>query len=551
MKRGLERADWPGRCPEEEVLPSRRQPCLQPGRERGDVAEGWRPDLQSWKRLQLQRLAKELSSAWPVVRRQHRGLGWLYLLHLLGMAGGCTEDSQLDLQDPTLRAATRPQRTREKCRLVSREETHREGLSRRLPWSSKPPKKAAGSGKRPTTGAAGVTRSAPSPPKKRKGRQGSSGTTTRGGQPQGPRPGRAAEVDKLRVLSDSTQRGEEREWFRDRRRQMDTGEALVMVSPKHRHPDAWPEDGGKGLQRLWPSLRSRAVSTPPPDKLGDVMRWQREVAAAFQELFNNHQKLRDHLRIHLELRSREGPGPSCARGRRTIEEPRSEAQCETTGERALARKHSYPVEAHHTPSRTELKRLLDRIETQKYCRLGKCLFEEKSSVSNTRPESPDRASFSKASVSVEESLLSEARQEPPKTAMTGGTPPHQRHLREQARGRGLVEPKRLLAWDMEWRRQKQPEHPKMNLEAPLSTQLEEEKRPQRPAQSQPSSLQVQGQEGSQRPSTSSLSAISILDSNRHSPILQDRRQQILEQKKMHQQFLQEARKRLQEFQTLC
>ena len=202
------------------------------------------------------------------------------------------------------------------------------------------------------------------------------------------------------------------------------------------------------------------------------------------------------------------------------------------------------VDARLTPSRTSLKKLLSKLKNQKSHRMAKCVVKD-----DSQPWSPE------AGTSVdEENLLScspESRQEPPRPdALAQGS--LQLHPREQADRGGLTASRQKQKMQEEQRRPKQlgslkqVRHPKMSLEADLQTELEDGRRAQRPAslaRRKPDSPPDQEKKGGYDRSPTSPSA-SIVDDDRHSQMIRDLQQQILEQNKLHKQFLEETRKRL-------
>ncbi|XP_049715303.1 protein DDC8 homolog [Elephas maximus indicus] len=567
MKRNLERAGCLTPCPDDEALLLRQKQRLLQVREKGNVAERRRQDLRQWKNRQLQCLAEECKAEWQEIQKQQvRDLEWLYLAQLLGMGGGCGKDSQPALEEPVQRAAARQQRAKEKHRAALREEkSHKEEPAKQSAWHTKSRKKAAGIEKQGASKVTGVTWPPLIPPGKRKGKQRPLVKTSGGHRHLDPWVSRGTGVDKLYPHPDKTrrlERGKKVTW--DRRRQLGKREASFTQGLKHNRLDLSPEGRRKDLEQLWPvssTCKRGAVSAVPPDKHGNWKKWQRELQFAFEELFDTNRKLKNHLNQHLELWSRNRQGPDGEPGCLGVQDPSIEAQREKKileAETAPAREPRGPVVAHQTLSKINLRKLLDKMENPKYHRLAKCVFEEKNKISKANFKSGDKAPSPEAEISVaEENLLSctaESGQESPETVrLAEGTP--QLHPREQADGGGVMEA--IPAPETEQGRQEQlelfeqMEHPEMNLESVHNAQLEDKESEQREAHLKPSFVQVRWWEGGQGPSVASPSGISIMDDNRHSQMIRDLQLQILEQKKLHKQFLEEARKRLQEFQKIC
>ncbi|KAM9597473.1 protein DDC8 homolog [Trichechus inunguis] len=547
MKRNLERAGWLTPCPDDEALLLRQKQ---------------RQDLRQWKKQQLQRLAKEFKAEWQEIQKQQvRDLERLYLAHPLGTRGGCAEDSQLVWEEPVQRAATRQQRAREKHRAAIR------GLdpTKQPAWHTKSRKKAAGTEKQGAAKVTGVTRPLPSAPDKRKGKQRSSVKTSGGHQHLDPWVRKGTGVDRLYAHPDKTRRSEERgkKETRDGRRQLEKEAASFSQGLKHNRLDSSPEGRWKGLEQLWPvgsTHRGGAVSAGPLGKHEVWKKWQRELEFTFEELVDTNRKLKNRLGRHLEPWLRKGQGPGGEPGCPEVQEPGREAQREKTleAETVPAREPRDPMRAYQTPSKINLKKLLDKMENQNYRRLAKCVFEEKDKMSKASFKNGDKAPSPKAEVSVtEENWLSctlESGQEPPETVMLAeGT--HQLHPQEHANGGGMMGA--VPTPEMERRRQEQLElleqtgHRKTKLEIVLKAQLEGEDSEQREVRLKPLPAHAQGPEGGQGPSTASPSGVSIIDDSRHGQTLRDLQLQILEQNQLHKQFLEEARKRLQEFQKIC
>lgn len=88
------------------------------------------------------------------------------------------------------------------------------------------------------------------------------------------------------------------------------------------------------------------------------------------------------------------------------------------------------------------------------------------------------------------------------------------------------------------------EHPNMSLEIHYKAELEEERRRMRLALLNSYSTGVPAPASDENTSLDN----GLLDEDKQSQMIRDLQQQILEQNKLHKQFLEKARKRLQEFQ---
>jgi hypothetical protein len=98
------------------------------------------------------------------------------------------------------------------------------------------------------------------------------------------------------------------------------------------------------------------------------------------------------------------------------------------------------------------------------------------------------------------------------------------------------------------------EHPDMSLEIHYKAELEEERRERRRTRlailkAYPNGLHTRGGGSDYR--ITSFSGSSLLNEERHKQMIHDLQQQISEQNKLHKQFLEKARKRLEDFQKTC
>lgn len=203
-------------------------------------------------------------------------------------------------------------------------------------------------------------------------------------------------------------------------------------------------------------------------------------------MFDTNRKLRKHLHLHRDLKPGMDQSPSEEQGFEETQAWRRESQRKRNARDAEmdvvpAGEPASPagVDAHLTPSRTSLKKLLSKPRNQKSHRMAKCVVEH-----DSKPWSPE------AGTSVdEEDLLScspESRQEPPRPdALVQGS--LQLHPQEQADRGGLTASRQKQKMQVEQRTPKQLDslkqirHPKMSLEADLQTELEDGRREQRQA----------------------------------------------------------------------
>ncbi|XP_014644816.1 PREDICTED: protein DDC8 homolog [Ceratotherium simum simum] len=562
MKRNTHRAAWLSPSPDDEALLLRQKHKLLQVREKGDLALQRRQDLKWWKSQQLQHLAKELRTEWQGAPSQRvRGLERLYLMHLLGLGGGQPKDHEPDLELPAQRGAARPPRAREKHRAAVREEKScKEELMRQQPWHTRPQRRAAGLEKQGATKAVGPTPPPPSPPEKHKGKRAPSTKTSGGHRPVDPRVSKGLDVEKLLVVAGKTKDLEEREKeiTREGRRQLGKGSAHLVQGLRNTSLHQSPEGRARDLEQLWPvgsTCRRRAAPQASQCERGDKSKWQRELEFAFEELFNTNRKLKKHLSLYLEARPGMDQNPSEEQGFSERQERRGETQREKKTldaemEMVPARESASPaeVDAHQTPSRTSLEKLLSKLENQKYRRMAKPTFQNE-----RRLLSPEAGTF----VNDENPLLhsTEPGRELPRPDTLDTWP----HPQGQAGRVGLVVSKQQQEMEMEARRGKQlelieqAEPPQMSLEAHSQTEREDERPEQtraRLARLQSSSPRDREEGGGCGPDAASASAASTTDDDGHSQMICDLQQQILEANQLHKQFLEEARKRLREFQRI-
>ncbi|XP_055264415.1 protein DDC8 homolog [Moschus berezovskii] len=558
MRRSSERAARRSPSPDKEALLSRQNLSdrWHHVREKEDLAPQRRQkDAQQRKTQLLQRLVKELKAEWPeALDQQIRGLGQLYLAHLLDSGGERAEDHEPDLEGSAQRGAARLPRAKGKHRVAAREEKgRREELARRQPWCPTSRRRAVDRERQGASRATGPCRPSLSPPERSKGKRAPS-TKTGGGCRHG------TDVEKLLAATGGIKRLEERESdaTREGRRQLGKWPARRQ-GPKNKCLDQIPEGKPDHLDQLCPVIPAHRRGASPSAKLGNKSRWQRELEFAFEELFDTNRKLKRHLNLQLDLKPGVEQSPGEDQGfreetqawRRESQKEKAEGDAEIRVVPAGEPVNPAGMEAHLTPSRTSSQKFLSKLENQKYHRMAKGVVKSDSTLwspqAGTFPDEKDRLSCSPGSG-----------WEPPQLdALVQGS--LQLHPQEQADGVGLMASVQKQKMQVEQRTLKQLdllkqiEHHKVSLEADLQTELKDGRREQRQAHlahPKPDSPPDPEKEGGYDRSPTSPSA-AIVDDDRHSQMIHDIQQQILEQNKLHKQFLQEARKRLLEFQKIC
>ena len=552
MRRSLERAARRSPSPDKEALLSRQNLLdrLLQVQEKGDLApQRGQKDPQQRKTQLLQRLVEELKAEWPeALDQQIRGLGRLYLAHLLGSGGERAKDHEPDSEGSAQRGAARLHRAKGKHRVAMREEKGRkEELARRQPWCATSQRRAVDRERQGASRATGPCPPSLSPPERSKGKRVPS-TKTGGGCRHG------TDVEKLLAATEGIKRLEERESdaAREGRRQLGKRPARRQ-GPKNNCLDQSPEGKANHLEQLCPVSSTHRRGASPPAKLENKSRWQRELEFAFEELFDTNRKLKKHLNLQLDLKPGVDQSPGEDQGfreethawRRESQRDKAERDAEIHVVPAREPASSAGVEAHLASSRTSLQKFLSKLENQKYHRMAKGVVKSDntlwSSEAGTSLDEKDRLSCGPGSG-----------WEPPQLdSLVQGS--LQLHPQEQADRVGLMASMQKQEMQVEQRRLKQIEHPKVSLEADLQTELKDGRREQRQARLahlQPDSPPDPEKEGGYDRSPTSPSA-AIVDDDRHSQMIRDIQQQILEQNKLHKQFLKEARKRLLEFQKIC
>ncbi|XP_004709314.1 protein DDC8 homolog [Echinops telfairi] len=498
MTRKLERAGWLAPDPADETPCWTSELRLLQAQDKGDMA--------AWRRQDLRHLGNQPLATEPVAEGQEgqqtpvRDPELFQEAQLQGAEGGQSQDKEPGPEGAEQRATTRHQQTKAALR---EEGGHQEGLA----WHPKTGMKV--------TSTSSVTRAAQSPLSKRRG---PSGRTSGGRQHPDPWVNRGEDVDKLcpedrEPLGDGT-----KEVAQDRRRQLGK-EVATFTHYLKPDPLESSREARRPEQGQWPvglTRRKGAVCATPVGRPGGSQRWHRELEFAFEELFATNRKLKAQLGLHLEQKPRKGQSLTADQG------PRK-------------------AEMGATPTQDNLKTLLAKIETQKYHRLAKTKFDEKSKVAKASRKQEDAAS--------------------PPRSWPGKDSPKSTRLVEGGQladggGRGTTEAKQTPEATA-LRRQKtlelleQTEHPKMSPFTVHGARQEARKREQRKAPSKATPMHSLDFEGALGPGSTPSLVGSSLDDSRHSQMIVNLQQQIIEQNKVHRQFLEEARKRLQEFQKIC
>lgn len=553
MRRSSERAVRRSPSPDKEALLSRQNLLdrLLQVREKGALAPQRRQkDPQQQKTQLLQRLVEELKAEWPeALDQQIRGLGRLYLAHLLGSGGERAEDHEPDSKGSAQRGAARLPRARGKHRVAAQEEKgRREELARRQPWCATSRRRAVDRERQGASRATGPCPPSLSPPERSRGKRAPS-MKTGGGCRHG------TDVEKLLAATEGIKRleGQESDAAREGRRQLRKRPARRQ-GPKNNCLDQSPEGKADHLEQLCPVGPTHRRGASPPAKLGNKSKWQRELEFAFEELFDTNRKLKKHLNLQLNLKPAVDQSPGAGQDskeatqawRRESQREKVEGDAEIpvvpTGEPM----NPVRMEAHLTPSRTSLQKFLSKLESQKYQRMAKGVVKSDSTLwfpkAGTSLNEKDRLSCSPGS----------GWEQPQLDALVQGS--LQLHPQDQVDRVGLmasaqVEQRRLKQLDL-----LEPiEHHKVSLEADLQTELKDGRRGHSQARlvhPKPDSPPDPEKEGGYDRSPTSPSA-AVVDDDRHSQMIRDIQQQILEQDVLHKQFLKEARKRLLEFQKIC
>ncbi|KAM5307999.1 protein DDC8 homolog [Glossophaga mutica] len=555
MKRGAERAARLIPDPEDEAWLCRQRQRVLQVREEGDLALRRRPDAKHWKSHRPQRLAEALwPEGWGAPNQRTLALGRLRLTHLLGAGGGWAKDRKPDSEALARRGAAWQPRAWEKQRAaVGGQKCRREDLVRPKPCRTKFQRTAVGVERRGAGKVAGWPQPPPGHPEKHKGKGGSSRKTHGGCCPADPRASRGLAAGKLGTAAGGAallgEREEDVPWPGGRRQLGRT--ACLVPGLESNCPGQCPQGQVDSLAQLWPAGRTCVGGASALASLcqrSGKSRWQRELELAFEELFDMNRKLKRHLSQHLGSRPGLAASPPGERGpseaHRWREQLAADAEVlmgpagEAAGEAEVGARHPSP--------RALLQKALSKLESHASRRTVRPTLEGAQTPS--RPEAGTPLG--------EESLPWGC------TASRLGLPrldahPLQRDPQGQADRAGPVASRQKPKTE-----QRRParleslELPEPHLDAHGQTERGDESGPRTrawPAPGQAASSPDQEPEGACERSPASPPATGSTndDDSGHSQMIRDRQQQILEQNKLHKQFLEEARKRLREFQSMC
>ncbi|XP_070251193.1 protein DDC8 homolog [Myotis yumanensis] len=559
-KQGPERAAHQTPYPGDQALLLKQKLKLLQVQERGHLAGQRRQDLGQWRSPQPQHWAEELRSGWQEAPQQRaRDLDRLHIGHLLGAGGGWSIEPRPDLQGPARRGATGRPRAREKQRASVRGEKRRqEDLVRLRPCPLKSRRTAAGAEKKGAGKAVGLPHPAPGPPVKNKRKRRSSRKTGGGHR----RVGGDLDVGSLWASAGGVVLLGDRE--RDGapgRRRSPARTARLAPGPKNDCPGPCPQGQEDDPEEPpWPAdvPSGRGASppaSPPPRREGS--KWKRELESVFRELFSTNRK----LKTYLESRPGTDMCPSEELG---FPEP-----CGCQGEPCWGRRAGDlfmelapgPAQADACPvaPSANLKELLCQLKDRQYRRLVQPLLSDEGYLaSHPEEESPLWCGLRpRHEPPRPDRLLSQLRP-PTQVGRARSEPAWPKQSREQRWRPKLVEVHELpqLSWEALGR-------PPMEPGEMTETETEPETGPQmsaRPARvTGPPSPDLEEARGCER-STAAPPAASppapsseVEDDNDSTPsqMIRDLEEQILEQSKSHKQFLEQARRRLQEFQSTC
>ncbi|XP_017380474.1 protein DDC8 homolog [Cebus imitator] len=551
----MDGAMWLSLCPDNRPLLWRQKHRLLPARGKGDLTLQRRADAKLWKSHQLQRLAEELRAEWRESRYlQVRDLDRLQSARLLGWGGGRATENKPGSEGPIQRRSPRPPRGKEKQKTaLSDKRSCREELGRQQPRHTRPRKMPASPEKPQTTKATGQMHSHVTLPEKRKGRREPSTKSGDGRcatHPWGNREVDSERQNPLVVGAGEIRRVEEKEKGTAQAGRRRPGKGAVCFVPS-----LTSRSRGQSLEGRSAASSPRREAVSPAAQCTLQNKWQKELEFAFEELFRINRKLKKHLCLYLALKPRMDQSPGGQHGVSEMQEcggriPREKKMADTEMMPAGERRSLAGEEEQQAVSRTHLKTLTGKVRNQKCHPMVKPTFRNGSQTLSPKAE---------LCVNKVDSLLysTEFGQETPKLG-TLAEGPFQLHLQDQAHRVGLTASRQRQKAETEQGRQKQleslerTEHPDRSLEI-HKAELEKERRQQRGAgraHLRSPSTTAQERESQSKLSTTSLSGTSLTD-DQHSQMIRDRQQQILEQSKLHKQFLAEARKRLQEFQNIC
>nr|XP_021495649.1 protein DDC8 homolog [Meriones unguiculatus] len=531
MQRDTEQASLPSSSSEEGLV-LRQKPTTMQVRDKGDVT------LQQWKEQQLQRLAEELKAEWQGARlHEVRDMERLYVAHLLDEATGRALGHDLNSDELYQRRTARHMRAKERSRAAFRGEKGRREEHPRHHHKSR--KKATCSQRRGSTKAR-----RPNSSEKGKGKRVSSSKSNGGYQPLGPRASRAADLAKLNPLLSSAEEIEcmeevQKEISREGRRLIGRETSRFTQIINYNSKDRYLRDKTPDLEEpLSSTFKQEATPQVSQCKCGGKNQWHKEIESAFEELFNTNRKLKKQLNLHLVQRLKANWNPDEQQSYLDTQGENSDTLKEERAVETETVDSGSPVEpkVRETWSKNSLKELLSEVEYPRYQQMAKYPLKSESMmvpVPKAEPPGEQDDLFSG-------SPLSE--QEPPKPAEVEEKP-----VDSVASWIAL----RRKKAELEQRRQKtlleMTEHPDMSLEIHYHPELEEERRERRRMRL---AILKSYSTGAQPPgSNHNISLDScLLDEEKQNQMIHDLQQHILEQSNLHKQFLEKARKRLQEFQ---
>ncbi|KAM6175940.1 protein DDC8 homolog [Erethizon dorsatum] len=551
MQRETEQAAQPSLTPDNRALALRQKSTSLQARVKGDVALQRRPDKQQQRSRQLQHLPRELQAEQQEARRQQvRELQRLYLAHLFGGTARRAVGNGPYSEEPILWGAARSPRGRQKHREPLRKErSHREVPPRQQDWHTKSLKKATGSEGWEAPRAQHLR-----PPEKSKGKRAPSNQTSGGRQLVESWVGRRADLEKLnpflatagqvKFLEEKEKERAPKEMWR-----LGKGTARFAQGLRNNAEDQSPEGKLEDLEQLWLVTSTHKKGAMPlisPSQCGDKDRWQKELDSAVEEMFNTNRKLKEHLAWHLERRSLTDQNPA---GEQVFLE-RKGPSSDTPGEEGTGQAETVRAAEVEFPQTVFHRSLLQLPSQAKRARDRHLASPMRKSESWMLP--PEDG----VSVSAEDSILQSLKPDhkPPKpaTLAEGSPPPYQQEQPDQVGWRASRQEQKT---GVEGRRQKslleQTEHPNMSLEIHYKAELEEERRARRRTRlallkSYPTGVHTRAP--GPVPRTPSSLCNSSIDEEKHNQMVRDFQRRILEQNKLHEQFLEKARKRLQVFQ---
>ncbi|KFO35671.1 protein DDC8 homolog [Fukomys damarensis] len=539
MQRDTEDTARPSLMPDDTVFALRRKSALLQARVKGDVALQRRPNGQQRRSRQLQRLPEGLRAVPQEARHQQaRDPQRLYLAHPLSGAARWAVGNKPHSGEPILQGAAGPLRGRQRHKEPLREERScREVPPGRQAWHTKSLKKATGLERRGAPRAQCL-----SPPEKRKEKRAPSSQTSGGRQLVESWAGfTTADLERLHPLlaaAVETKFLEEKakEKAPKRMRQVGNGTDRSAQGPRN-YSRASPESQPEDLEQLRPVSSTHRKGSEC--QRGDKDFWQKELASAVEELFKTSRKLRERLTWHLEQRPVADQNPA---GEQVFPERRGPGSDvpgeEGPGQAAtvLASEAGSP----RTASQCSLPQLPSQAEGAQYHHLAPCTPQGESQT--LPPE--DRVS-----VGGEDSIL----QSPtPATPAEGSPHPRRQEQPDPAGWRASRQKQKTAAEGRKKSLLEQTEHPSMSLEIHYKAELEEERRARRKTR-----LALLRSYSTGAPARdagpvcrahSPLYGSGSVSEEKHSQMVLGFQRQILEQNRLHTQFLEKARKRLREFQ---